>query len=293
VRDILPVMKRVVEGCGRLDSYTLHYGTNNLDPKSRAPETPISAVRHMRLAVEWLHQTNPDTVVFLSAMLPRPTDFSKTDAVVREFNNLLQLWAQESYQLIYMHSNSPFLDKQEQPILTLFKEECGLHPSPQGTYQLKSTFARLLVPFRLTGKEIKRLQRRRRGGCQGSRLAQENTVASLAASLRRPWYSQRKNYVKKIWLEGVPLMRGGAPRSKGPSVGMPVGHSGSSKKEIKVMNVKGPKDPGSNFWKERFVFEGRGYGSLEQAYQAWKAFRYAPVSKIQEILRSNNIQVNC
>ena len=103
--------------------FLLHMGTNEID-NGMLPEDMLKDLIRLVQSIKLLG----DPKILISSVLPRPKDFTLTNARVEEFNGLVRDLATTSPNLQYIRSFLPFFVKGK-PRIELFSKRCGLHPT--------------------------------------------------------------------------------------------------------------------------------------------------------------------
>ena len=118
----------------------IHVGTN--DVNRLTVNQFMSAYCNLISTVKSLF---PNMIIGFSGILPRPTDFEKTNEKVFQVNMDLQRLC-EKYKIHFIHAYRYFM-KFGKPLVELFACRDGLHLNREGTKQLGSYFKRRVAHF--------------------------------------------------------------------------------------------------------------------------------------------------
>lgn len=116
------------------DNIILHVGTNNIKPSS----DPEDIVKKLINLQECIKLRNPQSKVFISAILPRPRDFQSTDRIVQQVNWMLR------NRILYTFLPTQSICFQDGRLdFQLFTD--GLHLTQRGKQRLWSQMANCLL----------------------------------------------------------------------------------------------------------------------------------------------------
>ncbi|CAC5422083.1 unnamed protein product [Mytilus coruscus] len=116
----------------------VHVGTNDLfNINTNVFE------KYIRDIIHELRICNPDCVIILSSILPRPCDFNHSELFVINFNNVLKQLSSSLTNVRYMASEKTFYNRVRKPINTLFSID-KLHLSTTGLNKVFSFIANTL-----------------------------------------------------------------------------------------------------------------------------------------------------
>lgn len=100
--------------------------------------------KYIRDIIHELRICNPDCVIILSSVLPRPCDFNQSELFVINFNNVLKQLASSLTDVKYMQCEKTFYSRVRKPINTLFTVD-KLHLSTTGLNKVFSFIANTLA----------------------------------------------------------------------------------------------------------------------------------------------------
>lgn len=117
----------------------LHIGTNELfSINTRQYE------RYLRDTIHELRICNPECIIILSSILPRPRDFFNSETHVMNFNNVLKQLASSLNNVKYMACEKSFYNRVRMPINNLFSVD-KLHLSTTGLNRIFNFIANTLA----------------------------------------------------------------------------------------------------------------------------------------------------
>ena len=249
----------------RFSSYQvilLHVGTNDAD---HFGSTPALMLRYLKRLVASFLSLPQKPVVVLSAILPRPKDFSKTNSKIEEYNDSVRVWAKTEQKVQYVKSFLPFF--RIGVLRTELFEPDGLHLNSKGVLVLRDYFCKVLTPFRETTAEWREHPTSLIGIIESRRTCTD--ISSRLGSIISVEQSSH-----------------GFPRRKDHTCG-PASHSKFFVPEGGVA-IQGEHDPASNFWREDFWFRGLPFVSGEQCYQYFKALFNGDRGKADQVVMHVN-----
>ena len=302
-KNILDFVKEKATLFTQYNVWIVHVGTNDVEFS-----TPEQMLDKIKLLIQSLQSVSVEPYIFLSSILPRPKDFATSNGVICRYHELVKACVLGMPRVKLIPSYKPFFEGPRY-VPHMFSMNCLLHPSRAGTEALRSFFCSVLTPFRrrTSDPSFIGLQNAASSG-EGSRVAPvltpfryrthdpsfiglQNAASSGEASRAVPGELGPAQRGQRRRLNTT-VMRGQkavSRLSRSGLVGQPqsgktrfervqagTGSTVSSQffqgTDSRPVNVKGPKDPGSNFWGEELFFKGRWFSNAEQCYQCHKAW---------------------
>ena len=137
-RLISKIRNRVIS-CHGVRNVIVHVGTNDIY------DFTISQFEsNIRNAISEIRKCNTDCLIFLSSILPRPTDFKCSKELVSNFNQVLQNISDSLSYVRYMGIDKVFYSKYKKPIGCLFSAD-KLHLSTTDLNKILNYIANTLA----------------------------------------------------------------------------------------------------------------------------------------------------
>jgi predicted NAD-dependent protein-ADP-ribosyltransferase YbiA (DUF1768 family) len=271
-KNILDFVKEKATLFTQYNVWIVHVGTNDVEFS-----TPEQMLDKIKLLIQSLQSVSVEPYIFLSSILPRPKDFATSNGVICRYHELVKACVLGMPRVKLIPSYKPFFEGPRY-VPHMFSMNCLLHPSRAGTEALRSFFCSVLTPFRrrTSDPSFIGLQNAASSG-EASRAvpgelgpAQRGQRRRLNTTVMRG--QKAVSRLSRSGLVGQP--QSGKTRFERVQAG--TGSTVSSQffqgTDSRPVNVKGPKDPGSNFWGEELFFKGRWFSNAEQCYQCHKAW---------------------
>ena len=254
--------------------FLIHAGTNDVANLA----SPSEILQDVKKLINFVFSLKKGVQVIISSILPRPVDFVDSNPTVLSVNALLRNLAQLTDGVKYIVSYRPFIVNR-QPVPHMFSPNCRLHPSWVGTACLRRIFAQVLLPHRLTTKQVAQLESSkqvREGVCDVCEPAMDDVLdQSCPGSARKATSPGSKVRVDPS-----------AASHRSTPYKMRNSRQQEHNSSRDIVFIKGEHDPASNFWSEEFWYGGIRYISAEQCYQCQKAIvNLCPPAKYRTIKR--------
>ena len=111
-------IRNKVISCNGVKNVIVHVGTNDI--------FDFSASRfesNIRNVISEIRKCNSECLIFLSSVLPRPTDFKSSKELVSNFNQVLQNISDSLINVRYLACDKVFYSKYKKPIECLFSAD--------------------------------------------------------------------------------------------------------------------------------------------------------------------------